>query len=291
MMKTLMMFLCLVMVAVVTVPHAFALDNMKIDTVNITDSTGSVTQWAYLHGTEGNASRLVIELGGGRVMIDPFDNYTLVAMVEDTSHGLGGFFTPQQIDELILVTVPRSFLLTVGGSSLGVGDWIIKAVLWAHTHNYTQTYGFGYSAGATLWVRYLLGDDFGRSFPANESLTGVIAKAYANQSCIECSLYARNITTPILFLQGTEDSVATLAGAEGFYNQIPNSTLKMLLTYPDDHQGMGDLLPSDAQKWILDPSQIPEFPPEALFWMVPLLIVVAACCRLTLPRLRYQHSA
>jgi hypothetical protein len=208
------------------------------------------TQWMYVHSVS-RASRIVIEFGGGRVATNPYTNYTLFVTLEN-GNGVGGLYTPNQIDELILLSYPRYFDLIFGEAlSVQFDLWLNEAVAWTHQQGYTQIYGYGYSAGATVWMRYVLSDEFGHARTGNETVTGIIAKAYANQSCYECFQYASNVTLPILFLSGTNDTIAPLTGVQTFYDRI-SSTRKTIVTFPTDHNGMAEILPIAEQEWLLN---------------------------------------
>jgi hypothetical protein len=226
------------------------------------------TVWTYLHSST-IAPRLVIEFGGGRVATNPFTNYTLAATVVD-GNGAGGLFVNNEIDELILLSYPRSYVLTVGDPlAEQFNMWLREAVAWAWKQGYTQIFGYGYSAGAAVWMRYVLSDEFGHVRPSNETVTGIIAKAYANQSCNECFQYAANITLPILFLSGTEDTTAPLSGVEQFASKT-SSVNKNIITFQTDHQGMATILPETERTWITSGmTTIPE-----IHTKLPLILMV-----------------
>jgi len=208
------------------------------------------TQWMYIHSSP-IASKLIIEFGGGRVAVDPTTNYALAASVT-SSMGVGGLFMGNEIDELLLLSYPRNYILTIGDPlSILFNTWLEDSVAWAWSQGYKEVYGYGYSAGATVWMRYALSDEFGHNRQNNKTVTGIIVKAYPNQSCYECFQYAANYTLPILFLSGTEDAVAPLAGVQAFYSLI-SSTTKHIITFPTGHNGMAEIFPTAEQEWLIN---------------------------------------
>lgn len=241
-------------------------------------------QWTYIHSSP-IASKLIIEFGGGRVAYNPYSGYTLFVTLLD-SHGVGGLYAANQIDELILLTYPRYFDLIFGEYlSVQFDLWLNEAVAWAWAHNYTSVYGYGYSAGSTVWMRYALSDEFGHVRPSNETVTGIIEKAYPNQSCVECFMNAKNISLPILFLSGTEDTVAPIAGVQQFYGMISSPT-KSLITFPTDHNGMADILPTTEQTWLIQgATAVPETSNSTVF-VISVFLLMPICIALNKRRRR-----
>ena len=252
--KLIITLIALVLVGAFTHPAVFALStnqtvsNMSI--TNLVDING--TKWMYVH-SEPAAPRIVVEVAGG-VAYGLSRQGPFFAVSIQNGIGVGGLYVPSQVDELILASFPRLYSL-IGNTSMSflINTWFNSALAWA-SRNYTEIHLYGYSAGATLVVRAAL----------DRTFASVIAKAYPNSTCYLCYANASQYTTPILLLTGTNDTVAPLTGDIAFLSRVPNDTLKTLITYPTDHVGMSEVLPTAEQQWLLNPTGLKGSIPETL---------------------------
>jgi len=178
---------------------------------------------------------------------------TVAARVQSDG-GVGGLVSEGKIDELILETFPSGIYMTFDDPTAESSNaWLNKAIEWAWSQGYGEVHAYGYSAGAVIWVRYGFGNSLGQAWPQSDSPTSIIAKAYISNACQGCFQRASTLRTPILLLQGTQDTTANLNDAIAFYNQIP--ARKEMLTFPDDHDGMASIPTTQISAWI-DPSSV-----------------------------------
>jgi hypothetical protein len=239
----LIIVLVLVIPPIVTVSRASAIDQGFVDIAS--------TTWKYVHSTP-HAPRIVIELGSGSMLTG--STGTVAARVQSDG-GVGGLVSEGKIDELILETFPSGIYMTFDDPTAESSNvWLNKAIEWAWSQGYGEVHAYGYSAGAVIWVRYGFGNSLGQAWPQSDSPTSIIAKAYISNACQGCFQRASTLRTPILLLQGTQDTTANLNDAIAFYNQIP--ARKEMLTFPDDHNGMASIPTTQISAWI-DPSSIP----------------------------------
>jgi hypothetical protein len=207
------------------------------------------TQWKYVHSTP-RASVLVIELGGGRAGFG-YGNQTILADIMSDA-GVGGLYVGGKIDELILETFTSQFSILVGYPvSADINRWLYAAVQWSWAKGYDAVYGYGFSAGALLWVRYALGDVFGKPLAHDMSVTGIIAKAYPSALCPWCYGRASSFSPAILLIAGQTDTAALLSNAQAFYSRIPNKTGNKLLTYQCNHEELAHISTLPIQQWLL----------------------------------------
>ena len=234
--------LVLVIPPIVTTSRASATDQGFVDIAS--------TTWSYIHSTP-HAPRIVIELGSGSMLTG--SNGTVAARVQSDG-GVGGLVSEGRIDELILETFPSGIYLTFGDPTAESSNiWLNNAIEWAWSQGYEEVHAYGYSAGAVIWVRYAFGNSLGEAWAAIDSPTSIIAKAYVSNACEGCFERASTLRTPILLLQGTQDTIANLNDAIAFYDQIP--ARKEMLTFPDDHDGMASIPTTQISAWI-DPSSV-----------------------------------
>lgn len=217
------------------------------------------TDWAWRKTSINTmADRLVIDVGGGK-MYGSLSNATGIvsgSLEILDSNGVGELYREGKVDELILGTFPRWFIVTTWGGSFTdkTNEWLYAAVAWAHETGYKEVSGFGYSAGSALWLRYALGDSYGHMWTQpNQTLTSAILKAYANETCTVCWMQATNYKVPLLFLAGLNDATSKWNATLAFYNRLPQNLTRTMLLYPYTHNEMAFIPTSDFEGWLDDP--------------------------------------